>query len=89
MDYPVRFCFKGTELVRYSNYGFSTSSLTDETSPGGNTDVMADNIVLASSGFTLSAGSEDRNTSVGIRMAIKKNKTSLTLNHEVLVRNVP
>ena len=87
-DYPMRFCLAGTQLLRYSNYGFSTASLGDS-DPGGSADVMADAINVTSSSFALSAGSEDRNTSVAMTLALTKGTTRITLNHKVLVRNVP
>lgn len=85
---PVRFCVSGGNLWRYSNYGFSTSALGDG-SPGGAGDLMAHAVVANGAAFELSPGSQDRNMAVRMRLVFSNGTTSLELNHQVLVRNVP
>lgn len=87
-DYPIRFCIANGELLRYSNYGFSNASLNDS-DPGGGSDIMADAITTANSSFAVSAASEDINTRITLVLALNKGKTSVTLTHQVVVRNVP
>jgi MSHA biogenesis protein MshO len=85
---PVRFCLVGGGLLRYSNYGFSTSALTDS-NPGGDSAIMSHAVSTSSQAFTLSAGSEDRNTSAHIQLDFTRDTLTLALQHQVLVRNVP
>jgi MSHA biogenesis protein MshO len=90
VDNPVRYCTSGQNLVRYSNYGFLTTALTDS-DPGGSADIVSHD-VSASSGnnsFVLSAGSEDMNTTMLVNLAFSKANISIDLNHQVLIRNVP
>jgi MSHA biogenesis protein MshO len=85
---PKRFCFVSGSLYRYSGYGFLTSAL-DDTSPGGSADIMLNQLNQAAASFSLSAGSEQRNTSVGITLSLSAGTETVVLRHQVLVRNVP
>lgn len=85
---PVRFCLSGGNLLRYSNYGFSTSGLGDA-SPGGTSDLMAHSVAANGTAFELSPGSQDRNMAVSMQLVFTNGSTRLDLNHQVLVRNVP
>ncbi len=85
---PERFCLIGGNLVRYSQYGFLTTAM-DDNNPGGSSDLFGQNISTATSLFSLSAGSEDRNATVHLRFSITQNGNTLSFNHEVLIRNVP
>ncbi len=85
---PVRFCFNSGDLVRYSNYNFDTSTLND-TNPGGNQALMAQDVSLSSSAFSLSIGSEDRNATVDINLIFNQGSNQVELNQRVFVRNVP
>ncbi len=87
-DYPKRICLVGSELHRYSQYGFLTSALTDG-EPGGDSDLMAHNVAANGRLFTLSPGSENRNASLLINVAFSSANDTLNMTHEVLIRNVP
>ncbi|HEY6528992.1 MAG TPA: prepilin-type N-terminal cleavage/methylation domain-containing protein [Cellvibrionaceae bacterium] len=85
---PKRFCFVSGSLYRYSGYGFLTSAL-DDTSPGGSADLMLNQLNQAATNFSLSTGSEQRNTSVGITLSLSAGTETVVMRHKVLVRNVP
>lgn len=85
---PVRFCVSGETLVRHSGYGLPTSALGDA-SPGGNTALMAHGVVAIGSAFTMSPGSEDRNTSVQLNLKFNHGGESVGMRHAVAIRNVP
>jgi MSHA biogenesis protein MshO len=85
---PLRFCLVSGSLYRYSSYGFLTAAL-DDTSPGGSADLMLNLLNHSASSFSLSAGSEQRNTSIGIVLSLSAGTETVVLRHQVLVRNVP
>lgn len=85
---PVRFCVLGGLLQRISAYGFDTSSL-GEVLPAGTVDLMAHNVAADGLAFALAPGSEERNTSVLIRLLFSEGSTAIDLHHQVLLRNVP
>lgn len=85
---PKRYCVVSTNLYRYSGYGFPTTAL-DDTSPGGSADLVVDQVNQATSNFSLSAASEQRNTSIGIQLSFTAGTETVVLRHQVLVRNVP
>lgn len=85
---PRRFCVLVDELRMYSNYGLLTSAMTDA-NPGGDSDLMATDIASNDIVFSLSTGSLDRNAAIDIALQFSKNNAFLTLNQQVLLRNVP
>lgn len=85
---PVRFCLSGGNLLRYSSYGFSTTGLGDA-SPGGSSALMTHAVAANGTAFVLSPGSQDRNMVVSMHLVFSSGSTTLDLNHQVLVRNVP
>jgi MSHA biogenesis protein MshO len=85
---PVRFCLSGGNLVRFYGYGFSSGSL-DESDPGGSSALMSHNVEPNGTAFRLSPASQNRNMAVHISLVFHKDTTSLDLNHQVLIRNVP
>lgn len=87
-DNPARFCISGGNLLQYTNYGLDTGIL-DDLDPGGTTTIMGQNIAAAGSAFVLSPGTEDRNTGININLTFTQDGEQVTLNHQVLVRNVP
>lgn len=87
-DNPQRFCLIGTTLFRYSNYGLSTTGLSD-INPGGAVDVMAENVATTSRAFSISLGSEDFNTVVDIDLNFLQGNNQVALRQQVLIRNVP
>ena len=89
LDNPARFCVTGGQLRYYSDYGLLSTALTDA-DPGGGDSLLARDVAAAAPGaFTLSAGTEDRNTIVDIRLRFGESGESIVLNHKVFVRNVP
>ncbi len=87
-DDPRRFCLLGTTLLRYSGYGLSTAALTDAP-PGGASATMAENVATGSQAFLLSQGTEDINTSLSISLDFTQGGAQVSLNQQILVRNVP
>ncbi|VUD56776.1 hypothetical protein TDB9533_02393 [Thalassocella blandensis] len=87
-DDPLRFCLIGAELYQYSGYGFNTGVVTD-VSPGGDADLMGEDVGTGSSAFVISIGTEDINTIVSIDLTFTRNDSIVDLQQEVLVRNVP
>jgi MSHA biogenesis protein MshO len=87
-DHPIRFCLSGSELWRYSQYGFSTSGL-DDSAPSGTSALMSQGVSTNATAFSLSPGSEERNTAVTIRLSFSHGTLTLPLQTEVLIRNVP
>lgn len=85
---PKRFCLVSGNLYRYSSYGFLTSTL-DDTSPGGSADLMLNQINQSASSFSISAGSEQRNTSIALQLSLTAGSETVVIRHQVLVRNVP
>ena len=85
---PRRFCFVGSELIMYENYGLLTLSM-DDSNPGGDSVVLADDIQFSGTGFTTSLNSETRNSVVNIQFTLDGGKDSVTLDQEIFIRNVP
>ncbi len=90
VDDPMRFCVTGGDLYEYSGYGLDPAAPTDA-NPGGTSVRIVSDVAVpdGSQAFDLSGGSEDRNTAVLINLIFQQGNTSVELNHQVLVRNVP
>ncbi|MDZ7924270.1 MAG: prepilin-type N-terminal cleavage/methylation domain-containing protein [Marinagarivorans sp.] len=84
---PERFCWLGTQLIRYSGYGLLTD--IDDDNPGGTGDLFGHNISTASTAFSLSTDAQDRNAAVIINISLTQNSHTLNFNHKVIIRNVP
>ena len=87
-DNPKRFCVLAGNLIEYNGYNLNTAAM-DDSNPGGTPATMAQNVSASGSAFALSPGSEDRNTAVLISLTFSERGEQVTLNHTVLVRNVP
>lgn len=87
-DDPLRFCLVGGSLLQYSGYGLVTSSINDA-DPGGATDLMGEGVGTRSQAFLVSIGTEDINTIVSIDLTFTRGETTVDLQQEALVRNVP
>jgi len=85
---PVRFCVSGGNLVRYSDYGFSTTALGGG-NPGGKSALMAHDVAANNIAFELSPASQERSMVVRMHLRFSAGTASLDLNHQVLIRNVP
>jgi len=88
-DDPLRFCLIASTLFEYSGYGLSTAALTDIPPGGVSPSIMAENVSTGTQAFILSQGSEDVNTSLDISLSFTLGGEQVTLNQQVLVRNVP
>lgn len=86
---PQRFCLIGTTLLEYSGYGLTTAAVSDLAPVGASSSVIAENVSANGVAFTLSAGSEDINTSVDIALNFSNGSNAVSLTQQVLVRNVP
>ena len=85
---PERFCVLGDRLVRYQNYGFLTTAVTDG-SPGGSEVLMSSGVAAGGRAFALSPNSEDRNSAIDITLIFSAQQEQITLTSRVLVRNLP
>lgn len=87
---PMRFCISGGDLMEYSGYGLLTAD-PGEGNPGGSPVLIVSGVTVPAglAAFDLSGGSEDRNMAVFINLEFQQGNTSVELNHQVLVRNVP
>lgn len=85
---PRRFCVLGTELFMYSGYTLLTI-LSDTPPADGLVALMASNVAANGVAFVLSSGTQDRNAALEIEMQFMENNSLLTLNQQVLLRNVP
>lgn len=101
VDDPVSFCIAGTNLYRYTNYGFYTSQVTMET-PGACGErclpnytsapdkmLITNSINSAESSFTVGQQTMTRNALIGINLTFAANGDSVMLSHEMMTRNVP
>jgi len=84
---PERFCVTGGLLSHYSGYGIE--AISDAVPTGANNSLMAGNLDTSSSFFVHNAGSLTSNELVQINLAVSKGGESVTLNHNVQIRNVP
>lgn len=84
LNNPQAFCVVNSELRFYENQN-ATSAAVDLTS---NYSLLAANVVAATP-FTLTAGSENRNTIVQINIAFAYKAESVPFTHSVMIRNVP
>ncbi len=87
-DDPLRFCLIGSTLYQYSNYGLLTAALSD-LDPGGDVSVMGEDVGTGTQAFLLSQGSENLNTSLDVSLDFSNGSNQITLNQQILVRNVP
>lgn len=84
LNRPQAFCVVGTQLRFYSDID-ETSAVVDVAAPFS---LLAEN-VTALAPFSLTAGSENRNTVVQFNIAFNQGTESITYNHSVMIRNVP
>lgn len=85
---PERFCAIGGQMIHFSNYGLITGPVGD-TSPGGVSALMADDVIAGAPTFALSPATETRNTLIAIAFSISRNGETLDISHQVQIRNVP
>lgn len=79
---PQAFCLVGSNLNYEHDYGAPGSSIST-TGP-----VLAD-AISATTPFSVSAGTEDRNTIVDVILTFSRGSQSVTLSEQVFIRNVP
>lgn len=84
LDNPQAFCVVGTELRFYPNQTIASASVN----LGGSFDLLANN-VNAPAPFSLTQGSENRNTVVQINIGFVSAGESLNFQQQVMIRNVP
>ncbi|UTA46578.1 type II secretion system GspH family protein [Simiduia sp. 21SJ11W-1] len=85
---PERFCVLANQMQHFSNYGLITGSVNDA-DPGGVGALMANDVVPGSPTFVLSPATETRNSLITIAFGITRNGETLSVNHQVQLRNVP
>lgn len=86
VDDPQAFCVTSGNLVYHaSGYGTPYTSIG---APGGGGDLLAEGVSVASA-FSLSPGTEDRNSTLSLSLYFTEGSEGITLNQEVLIRNVP
>lgn len=79
VDHPQAFCVVGNELHFLQGSGLGWT-------PSGTGSLMAKGV---SGGFSLQSGTESRNAIVALALQFAANGESISLNHEVHIRNVP
>ena len=87
---PVSYCVVGNDLIRYTNYGFQITQPTSLT--GGarlTTDVLLNDGGSAVIPFVYSPGTLNRAGLLEINLHLSGRDESISLKHEVHVRNVP
>lgn len=91
LDRPQAFCVVNNQLRFYAGQD-ATAQNVDLASVSS---MLADNVAGTTTPFTLTAGSENRNTVVqfnitfGQASALGTGSESITMNHSVMIRNVP
>lgn len=84
LEAPKAFCIVSNQLRFYSGQDVTSASVNT----AGAYSVMADNVTV-SSPFSVSTGTENRNTVVSFNITFVKNSESIALNQTVMIRNVP
>lgn len=91
LDRPQAFCVVNNQLRFYVDQD-ATTQIVDLSSASS---LLADNVAGTTMPFTLTAGSENRNTVVQFNItfgqgnALGASNESITMNHSVMIRNVP
>lgn len=86
LNSPQAFCLVGSELRFYGNQ----SATSDAVNTAGSFDLMARDVVAGPGApFSISAGSENRNSLVLISLGFTKSGEQVNFAHEVMIRNVP
>lgn len=85
-DNPAAFCLAAGELRYFSNYSTPSSSTGVPTGVGS---LMAQGVSSDAAPFSLSAGTENRNSLLRIHLSFSRASETIVLNQEVLIRNVP
>lgn len=92
---PERFCVAASgNLVRYTGYGINSTSPIADTAPttpsAATTSLVAENLDIAGGiPFVYTPGTMVSNALVQVNFTFKKGLESVSLNHEVQIRNVP
>jgi MSHA biogenesis protein MshO len=84
LDFPQAFCVVANQLRFYDNQDVTAASVDTSASYS----VLAENLT-ATTPFGLTAGSENRNVNVLFALTFVRDGESVTLNHSVMIRNVP
>lgn len=89
-DDPARFCINSGDLLLIDDYGVS-AALVDGNPGGGSSSIIASDVTADSTAFSVSSGTEDRNSALTMNLVFSQASESLaiTLNQTVLIRNVP
>lgn len=87
LNNPQAFCVVNNELRFYENQA-ATAVADPEVNLSSTYSLLADN-VTATTPFSLTAGSENRNTIVQMNIAFTHRAESVPFTHSVMIRNVP
>lgn len=91
LDKPQAFCVVNNQLRFYADQDVTISTVDTSSASS----ILAENVAGTTTPFTLTAGSENRNTVVqfnitfGQGSALATGTESITMNHSVMIRNVP
>lgn len=87
LNTPQAICIVANELRFYNAQSVSSQTVN----LGGSFDLMAENVAAVGTQeyFSLSSGSENRNTIININLAFASAGERVDFNHEVMIRNVP
>lgn len=84
LDSPQAFCIVANQLRFYANQDVTSASVNT----GSAYNILADN-VAATSSFSTTAGSENRNVNVLFNIVFTSSGESVAFNQSVMIRNVP
>ncbi|MES2824426.1 MAG: prepilin-type N-terminal cleavage/methylation domain-containing protein [Pseudomonadota bacterium] len=84
LDFPQAFCIVANQLRFYANQDATIANVNI----GSAYSILADN-VAATSTFSTTAGSENRNVNVLFNIIFTNNGESVAFNQSVMIRNVP
>ena len=83
VNQPVAYCVEGSELYRYSNYGYQSNILT------GSQSLMAQGIDPTGTSFIVNPATLVRNALITIELQFFQNEETVHFFNEVQVQNVP
>lgn len=84
---PQRFCLSGGSLYSYTSYGLLLS--LNDSNPGGDISLMADNVSSPAMAFNISSQTQDRNSAIDIDLSFSENTTIVSFYQRVFLHNVP
>jgi MSHA biogenesis protein MshO len=89
LDRPQAFCVVNNQLRFYEGQDATQNLTATAVNTSSSFSLLAENVEGTLAPFTLTVGSENRNTVVQFNITFGQGKESITMNHSVMIRNVP